>query len=313
MESLVIRSGWSRLGGNVRGAVWMLFSALFMAVQSAIVKSLGESMHSLEIVFFRGMIGVLLVLPFLVRRGRLRITTRRPRLHFARAMAGLVAMACGFYAVTKLTLADATAIAFTMPLFMILLAVLMLGEVVGWRRWTATVIGFVGVLVVVRPGMAAFQWASLIALAGALSHALVGVTLKKLSETETVALTMFYFSMYAAAVFLIPAILFWKTPTPYELGLLLVMASLGMMNQVAFFRAAFVGEMTAVVPFDYSRLLFAGILGYLVFAEVPDGWTVVGAAVIVGSTLFIARREAKLARIAAMREAGHPPGSDGLR
>ncbi len=305
---MVIREAWMGLGGNVRGAVWMLLSAFTMTVQSTIVKSLGASMDSLEIVFFRGLFGVVLILPMLARGGRPPIATRRRWLHFARATAGVVSMACGFYAFTKLTLADATAIAFTMPLFMIVLAVVALGEVVRWRRWTATLIGFAGVLMVVRPGMAAFQVASLIALAGALSHAVVGVTLKKLSTTETTVSIMFYFSLAATAVFLIPAILVWTTPTLFELALLLAMTALGMTSQAAFFRACRVGEMTAITPFDYSRLVFAGIFGVLLFDELLDAWTIGGAAIIATSTLFIARRGANLARTAARASEVEPPG-----
>ncbi len=302
----VIAQRWASLGGNVRGAVWILLAAFLMSAQSTIIKSLGTTMDSLEIVFFRGLFGVALILPFLTPIGWIHVSTRRPKLHLARSIAGVVAMGCGFYAFTKLSLADATAIAFTMPLFMIVLAVSTLAEVVGWRRWTATLIGFAGVLVVVRPGMATFQAASLIALVGALSHAVVGVLLKKLASTETIASIMFYFSVTGTVVFLVPAILVWTTPSWSELGLLALMSALGMSSQAAFFQACRVGEMTAVTPFDYSRLIFAVAFGYLLFDELPDAWTAGGAAIIVASTLFIARREARLARRAATREDAPP-------
>lgn len=300
-----IAERWASLGGNVRGALWILLAAFLMSAQSTIIKSLGATMDSLEIVFFRGLFGILLILPFLTRMGWIRLSTRRPWLHLARSAAGVASMGCGFYAFTKLSLADATAIGFTMPLFMIVLAASTLGEVVGWRRWTATMIGFAGVLVVVRPGMATFQMASLIALVGAFSHAVVGVVLKKLATTETMVSIMFYFSLTGTLVFLVPAILVWTAPSWSELGLLAVMTALGMSSQAAFFQACRVGEMTAVTPFDYSRLIFAVAFGYLLFDELPDAWTAGGAAIIVASTLFIAHREARLARLAAAREA--PP------
>jgi len=298
---------WAGLGGNLKGALWILLAAFLMSAQSTIIKALGATMDSLEIVFFRGLFGVVLILPFLTRMGWIRLSTRRPKLHLARSAAGVVAMGCGFYAFTKLTLADATAIAFTMPLFMIVLAVSTLGEVVGWRRWSATLIGFAGVLVVMRPGMAAFQAASLIALVGAFSHAVVGVLLKKLATTESIVSIMFYFSVTGMVVFLVPAILVWTTPGLLDLALLALMSALGMSSQAAFFQACRVGEMTAVTPFDYSRLIFAAAFGYLLFDELPDAWTASGAAVIVASTLFIARREARLARLGTSREEA-PPG-----
>ncbi|MCZ6523594.1 MAG: DMT family transporter [Alphaproteobacteria bacterium] len=302
----VIAQRWAGLGGNVRGAVWILLAAFLMSAQSTLIKSLGTTMDSLEIVFFRGLFGVALILPFLTPIGWIHLSTRRPKLHLARAIAGVIAMGCGFYAFTKLSLADATAIAFTMPLFMIVLAVTALAEVVGWRRWTATLIGFAGVLVVVRPGMAGFQAASLIALVGSFSHAVVGVLLKKLASTETMASIMFYFSVTGTVVFLVPALLVWTTPSWSELGFLAVMSALGMSSQAAFFQACRVGEMTAVTPFDYSRLIFAVAFGYLLFDELPDAWTAGGAAIIVASTLFIARREARLARRAATRAEAPP-------
>jgi drug/metabolite transporter (DMT)-like permease len=267
----------------------MLVAALTMTLQSAIVKDLGATIDSFEIAFFRGLFGSLLVLPVAMRRLRMRDLSHNLGLHTGRAIAGTGSLICTFYAFTAMPLADATAIMFTMPMFMIVLAVPFLGETAGWCRTMATVIGFLGVVIVVRPGTAAFDPVSLIALLGALLHAVVGVFVKKMARVEPPELIMLYFSLFAMVVFLVPTLYVWHTPTPVELALLGAVAVLGIVNQVCFIAACRIGEMTVVAPIDYSRLLFAGILGYAVFGEIPDELAVLGALVIVASGFLILR------------------------
>jgi len=281
------RLGWGT--DNRRGALWMLVAALTMTLQSAIVKDLGATIDSFEIAFFRGLFGVLLVLPFVLRRLRMRDLSHRLGLHTGRAIAGVGSLICTFYAFTAMPLADATAIMFIMPMFMIVLAVPFLGETVGWCRTTATLIGFLGVIVVVRPGTVTFDPASLIALLGALLHAVVGVFVKKMARVEPPELIMIYFSLFAVVVFLVPTLYVWHTPTPVELALLGTVAVLGTVNQVCFIAACRVGEMTVVAPLDYTRLLFAGILGFAAFGEIPDELAVLGALIIVASGFLILR------------------------
>jgi drug/metabolite transporter (DMT)-like permease len=281
----------------------MLVAALTMTLQGAIVKDLGATIDSIEIAFFRGLFGVLLVLPFVLRRLRLRDLSRRAGLHAGRAIAGVGSLICTFYAFTAMPLADATTIMFTMPMFLIVLAVPFLGESVGWRRTTATLIGFLGVVIVVRPGTTTFDPASLVALLGALLHAVVGVFVKKLARVEPTELIMLYFSLLAMVVFLVPMLYVWHTPTPVELALLGGVAVLGVANQVFFIAACRVGEMTVVAPLDYTRLLFAGVLGYVAFGEIPDEMAILGALIIVASGFFILRRSAAVRRAEKLADA----------
>lgn len=281
---------WSN--DNRRGALWMLVAALTMTLQSAIVKDLGATIDSFEIAFFRGLFGTLLVLPVAIRRLHLRDLSHNLGLHTGRTIAGVTSLICTFYAFTAMPLADATAIMFTMPVFMIVLAVVFLGESAGWWRTTATLIGFLGVVIVVRPGTAAFDPVSLIALFGALLHAVVGVFVKKMARVEPPELIMLYFSLLATAVFFLPTLYVWHSPTPGELASLGAVAVLGVVNQVCFIAACRVGEMTVVAPIDYTRLLFAGILGYAVFGEIPDGIAAIGALFIIASGFLILRTSA---------------------
>lgn len=281
---------WSN--DNRRGALWMLVAALTMTLQSVIVKDLGATIDSFEIAFFRGLFGTLLVLPVAIRRLHLRDLSHNLGLHTGRTIAGVTSLICTFYAFTAMPLADATAIMFTMPVFMIVLAVVFLGESAGWWRTTATLIGFLGVVIVVRPGTAAFDPVSLIALFGALLHAVVGVFVKKMARVEPPELIMLYFSLLATAVFFLPTLYVWHSPTPGELASLGAVAVLGIVNQVCFIAACRVGEMTVVAPIDYTRLLFAGILGYAVFGEIPDGIAAIGALFIIASGFLILRTSA---------------------
>jgi drug/metabolite transporter (DMT)-like permease len=280
----------------VRGAILLLLTALTMAVQAALVRLLAEHIDSLQTIFLRGLFGVLLVVPLFMRAGVIRIRTTRLPMHLARAAAGVLSMACGFYAFANMPLAEATAITFTMPLFLTLLAALLLKELVGIRRSTATAVGFIGVLIMLRPAGLTLELAAFMALLSAFFHALAGILIKRLSATESVANLMLYFALLATAAFFYPAMRVWTAPTALEWLFLFGVAFLGALSQFCFIEACRVSEMSVVAPFDYSRLLFAGVLGYLLFAEVPDAWSVTGALVIVASTLYISRREQRLAR-----------------
>jgi drug/metabolite transporter (DMT)-like permease len=287
------------LPGNVRGALWMLLAGAVFTAQGALVKLLGMRLDSFQIAFFRCAIGVLTIAPFIVgpyltQGATALFMTGRPWMHLARALAGVGGLFCGFYAVTHMPLADATAISFTKPLFMIVLAVLFLGEQVRWRRWTATAVGFAGVLIIMRPGTQSFQPAALVALLGSFLVADVIVLVKKLSATERNVTILFYFAVITAIVAAVPALFVWQTPTRYELGLLVLVGIAATLGQACSLRAYRAGEATAVVPFDYARLVFAAAYGYLFFAEVPDMWTWIGAAVLVASTLYIALRDIRV-------------------
>jgi drug/metabolite transporter (DMT)-like permease len=216
-------------------------------------------------------------------------------LQLIRAVCGACAMLCGFYAITHLPLADAVSISYARALFIIPLAVLFLGEVVRLRRWTATAVGFVGVIIMLRPG-GEIEPATLVAVLGAFLVATVTIMIKKLSTTESPESMLFYFGAVSSVVALGPALLVWRTPTLAELSFLMAIGALGAAGQYCIIRAYRIGEATALLPFDYTRLLFAGAIGFLLFAEIPDNWTVTGAIIVVAATLYIGIREARLGR-----------------
>jgi len=288
---------WRGLSANARGILWMLAAAVGFGLMGALVKQLGTRLDSLQLAFFRGAVALLVLLPFLARAGWATAMPHYPLRHLGRATTGMAALVFGFYAFTHLPLATATAISFAQPLFMVVLAVLLLRERVRWRRWTATLVGFAGVLVMLRPGHEALQTAALAALANALFVALSAVQVKAMPRDEKDLTLLFSFSFVAALALFPPALLVWQAPTAQEWLLLGAMGGLGIASQAAVVRAYRVGaDASLVAPFDYARLIVAAGLGFAFFAELPDVWTGAGAAIIILSTLYIARREAVLGR-----------------
>lgn len=290
----LLRTRWSTLPGNVQGAAWILLSCLFISSMAAIVKLLGGRLDSLQLSFFRASFGLLAILPFVACTGFAVVRTDRLGLHVSRGLLGGVGMLAGFYAITHLPLAEATAIGFTKPLFMVVLAALVLGEVVRARRWSATAVGFLGVLIMVRPGSDSLEGAALVGLLGALATATVSLLIKRLSLTEPPLCILFWLGIVTSTMTLPLALAVWRQPTLAELGLMGVAAGLASLAQVCLIRGFRVGEASALAPFDYARLPFAAGLGFLMFGEIPDRFALAGALLIVLSTLYIARREAAL-------------------
>jgi drug/metabolite transporter (DMT)-like permease len=285
------------LPGNARGCLWAVAAMLAFGSMEAIIKHLGAAMHPMQIVFFRCLFAFAAIAPVvLVAGGVAHVATRRLGAHFARTVLGFSAMATGFFAITQMPLADAVALGFVRPLFLVLLAVLFLGEQVRWRRWTATAVGFAGVVVMVQPGADGLNPYALVALLSGFLVACVSVALKRLSETESAETTVFWFAAMSTVLAAGPALLVWRTPTPAEWPFLVALGVLGSIGQYFIVRAYRVAEATAVDPMDYGRLILAAASGVLVFGETLQTHTLAGAAIIAASTFYIARREAKLTK-----------------
>ncbi len=271
----------------------MTCAAFGFTLNGVLVKWLGAGgMNPFQIALARAVFALAAVLPFAWQAGARVFRTRHPGIHLVRGLAGGGAMLCGFYALTRLPLADVTALGFTTPLFTIVLAVLLLKEKVRWRRWSATAVGFLGVLIMLRPGAGAVDPAALVALAMAFGIALAVTLVKRLPPEESRITMLMIFSVVSILLAAVPAVAVWRPPTWQEWLLLAAVGVHGLGAQSLIIRAYQSGEASFVAPFEYSKLLLAGLLGYLFFAERPDLWSLAGALVIVASTLYIARREA---------------------
>ncbi len=278
------------LPANARGALWILIGSLFLSANDAVVKTLGADFHPIQMALFRYSIGMALLLPWFVKAGRETWRTERLRTHLARAVIAGVGQAAVYYGVIHLYLADATAVAFSRPLFLTFLAVLFLGETVGWRRWAATAFGFAGVLAMVRPGGAEFDIAWAVALAAAVLFALGIVFIRRLATTEPSIRILFYYHVFGIALFVGPSAAVWQPFEPDQLALLMTIGALTCAGMVCFVQGFSIGEASFVGPFEYLRLIYAALIGFYMFAEIPSIWTGIGAAMIVASALYIARR-----------------------
>lgn len=276
---------------------------LGLAGMSVSVKFLSQSMSVWELLVLRAAFALMILSPALLRAGPRVLRTTRLGLHALRALFGFFGILALFFALKHLDLALVTTLGFARILFMIVCAVLFLGETIRWRRTLATVTGFIGVVVCLRPGADDFDPWTLAALCMALMGAGVTTAIKRLTSTEAplTITTYAYLIMGAAAV--VPAMFAWRAPSTVELLAVVAMAACSTMGQTCVVYALRAGDVTAITPFEYSRLLWALAFGYLLFAEVPAASTWGGGAIIIASTLYIGLREARLSRQKRAREA----------
>lgn len=284
------------LNPSLRGPALMVGACAGFASMMAIVRHVSSAIPPLEAVFFRNFFGTVFVLPWAFYAGWGQLRTGRPAMHALRAVLGFVSMLLLFTAVSLLPLADVTALSFTAPLFATIGAALLLREHVGARRWTATLVGFCGALVILRPGMGTFSGASLVALASAVAIASAQLSVKSLSRTEHPNAIVLIMGLLMTPMSLLPALFVWTWPSWSTFAWLLLLGLVATLGQVCLVRAMQAADASAVMPFDFSRLIFASALGWLAFGEHPGAWTWIGAAIICVATVYIARREATLAR-----------------
>ena len=296
----------STMPDTVRGGLWMTAAALLFAALNALVRLGAEDLHPMQLAFFRCFFGLVFMLPWLVRVGPSALRTRRHGMFALRGVASAVTMLCWFTAVAMIPLADAVAVSFTAPLLTVAAAAVLLGEQVGWRRWSAIAIGFLGMLIIVRPGSGVMGVGALYAIAAATGIAAATIIVKLLSKTEDTNAIVTYMVVYLTPVTFIPAVFVWQWPPAHLWPLLVGMGLLGTVGHICVTRAIAATEASVIMPLDYLRLPFAAAIGLVMFSERPDMWTWIGAAVIIGSSAYVARREALLRKANAARvlEAG---------
>ena len=291
------RARWSALPDNLRGGVWFLAGAAILTVMLALIKLAGQSLHVTEILFFRQMTMVAIALPAIVHGYPESLKTRRLDLQLTRIGVAFGAMTLGFTAVIHLPLAEVTTLGFTKTFFMTILGIVVLGEVVRARRWAALAAGFAGVLIILWPeagsGSGIYRLAS---IASACLVALVMVLIRKLTQVDRPVTILSYQAMGVGLLMFGPMLWFWKTPTPWEAGLLVLIGAVAAAGQYINILALRAGEASALAPLDFTRLVFAGALGLAMFGEQPSGRVFLGAAVIVGAALYTLHRERRTGR-----------------
>ena len=279
------------LGIQARVAALVLFSTM-----DALVKWLGDSYGSFQMMLFRSAIA-LVPLYFLYRgAGGIRlVSSRRPWLHVARVATGFGSLFGFFYVFPRMPLVDAYAISYAAPLFMVALAALILGEQVGWRRWTAVAVGFAGVMIMLEPWTISVHWLSLVVLAATFCYALSTILTRLISRYDHDAATVFWFCVTASAVSLVGAIPEWKWPSPGDWIFLSSLGLIGGVGQILATRAFRLAPASVLAAFDYSSIVFAVLYGYLWFREQPSPAVWYGLPLVIGSGLYILHRERRRA------------------
>ncbi|BCB06311.1 membrane protein [Vreelandella venusta] len=274
---------------SLKGILCMCLGVLFLALGDAISKWLGEVHSPLQIIFFRTLVSLPLIALLAHFAGGLRkLHTRRPRIHLLRGLIYTATMVCFVWGLTLLPLAEATAIAFVAPLFVTLLSVPLLGERIDPPVFMASLVGFAGVLIVVRPGGDAFQLGTLILLAAAFFYALMMITARRYGAREHLWAMVFYMTLVPFIVTALSLPWVWQTPEPWHWLGFLVSGVFGI-GATAFITLAFRFAPAAIAaPFDYTAMLWAVLLGWWFWGELPDLWVWVGSVLIMGSGLAIA-------------------------
>jgi len=283
-------------GNMIHGMLWMIFSCAMMACVAALARHLTSEMHPYMVVFFRLLTAQICMLPWLFRNGLGILKTDRLGLYITRAVFTMGGMLTWFYAVSVVPITDVVAISFVTPIFATVGAALILRETVRARRWTATIIGFIGAMIILRPGlvdMTLAHWAVLVSAACASVTILI---VKSLSRTENPTKVVFYVGLFLLPVSAVLAATVWETPPSHLwLGVALI-GPVATVAHVTLVKAMSLADASAILPFDFARLPFAALLGWLAFGELSDMWTWIGATVIFCSGLYIGRREAQLGR-----------------
>ena len=289
------------------GIAYMVIAVGLFTIMDALVKWLGADYPTMQIVFFRSLFAFVPLGIFIMRTGSLAsLATKRPLGHVLRSFIGLAALSSFFYCYAHMPLANVVAIAFAAPLFITALSVPLLGEAVGPRRWSAVVVGFVGVMIMVRPDSGVFEGVALIALAGSVFYALAMIFVRKLSKTETSAAIVFYYSLASTVVAGAFLPFQWVTPGLGDLGLLVAVGLVGGVAQI-FMTNAFRNAPAAVIaPFDYTTMIWASLLGFFIWGEVPGNHIWLGVAIVTASGLYIVHRESSLGLRRGVARRLHP-------
>lgn len=283
----------------------MTVSAAAFAVMAAMIRPASEGLHPFQVVFFRNVMGLAMMAPFIFRGGVGVLRTAHLPLHLLRALSFFGGMVTWFWALPHIPLVDAITLYFFSPILITILAALVLGERVRIRRWTAVAVGFMGALIVLRPGISTVDWPQLLVLANACFWSFSAIIMRRVARTDSATTIVAHMFVWVTPLSAIPALLVWQQPPVESLLWVAGVAVMSSFGHLALARSFTCAEASVIMPFDYTQLLFAALIGFFIFHEVPDLETFMGAALIVGSAFYIAQREAAQAR--ATRAGGSAP------
>lgn len=294
--------GAGRHDHPVAALVLVTASMAMLVGIAAVARSAALSgMDPMQVLFFRNLFCVVWMLPLLAWRGWSLVRTNQLRLYGMRVVMSFISMTAFFNALALLPIGEVTAISFLSPLFGTLFAILLLGEHVGLRRWSALAVGFIGAMIILRPTGSEFGWGQIAAVVSAMSVGVIGPLVKQLTSTDDADRIVFITNLIMTVMSIVPAVLVWVWPSPELLAQLLLMGLFAVLGHMTLVRGYAVADASLAMTFKFSRLPFSVLVGYLAFGELIDGWTWVGAIIIFAAAAFVTRREAQLARANKMK------------
>lgn len=279
------------LSDNLKGISLLVVSAALFSVMATLIKILGQNLHIFQILFIRQLTMSTILLPLLASGFPGILRTAQPSLQLLRIALALGGMLFGFTAIIHMPLADATALGFAKSFFVTVFAILVLNESVGPRRWMAVVLGFIGVAIMLRPGSDAFTIYGVMAVAGAACAGAVMVIIRLMSRRDGPTTILAWQAIGVGAIITVPALYYWTWPTPFEWALLAAMGFTSYAAQMTNIMSYRWGEASLLASLDYVRLLYATLLGWLIFSTLPDRSTWIGATIIVLASLYTVVRE----------------------
>lgn len=282
---------------NVKGILLMATAVLIFAILDGLAKYVMQTLPPAVAVFFRYLIALVLAMILIERTGRPAIIiSRHIGLQFVRGLMLLASTVLNFTAITYLQLAQTAAISFTIPLWVCALSVPLLGEHVGLRRWIAVLVGFLGVLVIMRPGTMDFHWAMFLSVGAAFCGSIYNIATRKVGGRDRAETSLFYVGLFGAAFAALPLPWTWQMPEGIEWLLLLGMGLAGGGGHLLLIQAHRLAPASVLAPFIYTQIVWMILIGFAVFGDVPDMWTIVGAAIVIASGIFVLARERKLGK-----------------
>ena len=273
-------------------ALLALGATFFGSFMGAGVKLLSDDLHPIVICFYRSLMGLILITPFVIRNNFKALQTQNMRLQIFRASINVISMICWFSAIGMMHFEKATALGFTTPLFTTVLAVIVLGEVIRFHRTAALLLGFIGIIIIIRPGYVPFEFGTVLMLIASFSFSFVLIFVKKLSATDSSLTIIFYHLLYMTPVFFILSLFYWENINLYQLIVFTLMGASGLLSHWCLAQAFKMSDTTFVMPLQFTKLIWASLIGLFIFAEHPDIWTWVGGIIIFISVVYITYREA---------------------
>lgn len=278
------------VGAHGRGIALVLVATLLFVLLDATAKYLTQSYPVPQVVWARFFFHLLWVLILIGPRLGQDLRTRRPGLQLARSVIMLATNGVFFLAISRMPLADASAIMFISPLLVTALAVPLLGEIVGLRRWIAVCVGFAGALIIIRPGPDVLQSAAVLPLISSTLFSFYQIATRMLSSVDAPLTTLFYTALVGATVMTAALPWFWQTPDLAGVALMAAAGLFGALGQLAFIKAIQMAPLSLLAPFNYTMLVWTTLFGFVLFGDLPDGYTWLGAAIIVASGLYVLHR-----------------------